>query len=58
MSCQPLTPLARVACAFARPKGLAIGVDDKTFSDLVESDGCLVALAVFKTVAGPFHGSG
>ncbi len=32
-------------------------VDEECFFDLPESDGCLVALAVFKTVVGPFHGA-
>ena len=33
-------------------------VDEELFVHFAESDGCLVAPAVFKTVVGPFCGSG
>jgi len=32
-------------------------VDAEFVENLSESDGCLVALAVFKTAVGPFYGS-
>jgi hypothetical protein len=34
-----------------------VEVDEEFVVDLSESDGCLVALAVFKTAVGPFYGS-
>src|SRR6266542_4446454 len=37
--------------------GVGCWMLDVRSSSLPESDGCLVALAVFKTVVGPFHGS-
>ena len=57
-SCQAVEQLNTVL-AFSRWRLCRLGqVDEELLVHFAESDGCLVALAVFKTVVGPFCGSG